>query len=172
MKLFLKAIQKINERFGDRLERFTVQDEAAIVDKVFAEIVKNNENGRRLEAQFSSGNVFAVQSSPESDVWRVVDLEKRECSCKKFLDMGFTCKQTCTAALLAGVDIPWLCIDQHRVWTLRMVYEHGIIPVHIETIPSITLEAPLVHRQAGRPNVNHIRRRDEDRQKKAYRCSV
>ena len=41
---------------------YTAQDEAAIGDRVFAEIVKNNENGRRLEAQFASGHVFAVQS--------------------------------------------------------------------------------------------------------------
>ena len=151
---------------------YAAQDEAAIVDKVFAEIVKNNENGRRLEAQFASGNVFSVQSCPESDVWRVVDLEKRECSCKKFQDMGFPCKHACAAALLAGVDIPSLCIDEHCLGTLRMVYEHGIIPVDIETITSLPLEAPLVHRQAGRPIVNRIRRRDEDRPKKVYYCSV
>ena len=45
MKLFLKAIQKINARFAGRWEIYDAQDEAAIVDKVFAEIVKNNENG-------------------------------------------------------------------------------------------------------------------------------
>ena len=46
-----------------------------------------------------------------------------------------------------------------------MVYEHGIITVDIETRPSIPLEAPLVHQQAGRPMVNRIRRQDEDRPK-------
>ena len=37
---------------------FTIQDEAAIVDNGLAEIVKNNENGRKLKVQLASGNVF------------------------------------------------------------------------------------------------------------------
>ena len=165
MKLFFKAIQKVNARFARRPDMYTARDDAAMVDKVLAEIVKDNENGRRLEAQFAS-DVFAVQSCPEIDVLRAVDLEKRECSCKKFQDMGFPCKHACAAALLAGVDIPSLYIDEHNVWTLRMFYEHGIIPVDIETVPSLALEVPLIQRQVGRPMVNRIPLQIEDSQKK------
>ena len=50
-KLFIKAIQKINARFAERREMNTAQDETAIVDWVLTEIVKNHENGRRLEAR-------------------------------------------------------------------------------------------------------------------------
>ena len=90
----------------------------------------------------------------------------------KFQDLGFPCKHACAAAILAGVDIPSLCIQERHVLTLRMVYEMGIIPVDIETIPSLPLEAPLVHRQAGRPKMKRIRRQNEDRPKKVYFCSV
>ena len=64
------------------------------------------------------------------------------------------------------------CASTSTVSGPWMVYKHGIFPVVIETITSIILEAPLVHRQEGRPNVNHIRHHDEDRPKKVYNCSV
>ena len=63
MKLFLKVINKVNARFADRLEMFTVQGEAAIVDKVFAEIVKNNEN-----EEDSKHNSRQATSSPSSRI--------------------------------------------------------------------------------------------------------
>ena len=107
-KLFMKAIQKINARFAERREMNTAQDETAIVDWVLTEIVKNNENGRRLEARRVSGPVFDVQSRVGSEASRVVNLETRECSCMKFQDLGFPCKHACAAAILAGVDIPSL----------------------------------------------------------------
>ena len=86
----------------------------------------------------------------------------------KFQDLGFPCKHACAAAILADVVIPSLCIDERRVGALQRVYEIGIVPFDIETIPSLPLEAPLVHRQAGRPKVKRIQRQNEDRPKRSF----
>ena len=134
-------------------------------------MVKLVEKGRQLAASVS-GHVFDVQSRPGVDASRIVDLEKRECACMKFQDLGYPCKHACAAALLAGGDIPSLCIDERRVGALRRVYEFGIIPIDMETIPLIPIEPPLIKRQAGRPKVKRIPRRDEDRPKKIHDCST
>ena len=73
----------------------------------------------------------------------VVNLNERTCSCIKFKNHGIPREYVCSAALKDGVDILSLCIDERRIGTLRMVYQYGIIPVDIETIPSIPLEALL-----------------------------
>ena len=170
-KLFIKTIQTINATFAKRREKYANGNETDIVAKVLAKMVKLVEKGRQLAARSVSGHVFDVQSRPGVDASRIVDLEKRECTCMKFQDLGYPCKHACAAALLAGVDIPSLCIDERRVGALRRVYEFGIIPIDMETIPLIPIEPPLIKRQAGRPKVKRIRRRDEDRPKKIHYCS-
>ena len=143
-----------------------------IVTKVLAEMARHTEKGRQLAARSVSGHIFDVQSRPGVDASRIVDLEKRECTCMKFQDLGYQCKHACAAALLADLDIPSLCIDERRVGALRRVYEFGIIPIDLETIPLILSERPPVQRQAGRPKVKRIRRRDEDRPKKIRFCAL
>ena len=171
-QLFIMAIRSINATFAERREKYATGNETDIADKILAKLVKRVEDGRKLEARRVSGHIFDVQSRVGSDTSRTVDLEKKQCSCMKFQDYGYPCNHACSAALLAGVDIASLCIDERRVGALQRVYETGIIPVDIDTIPSIPLEPPLVHRQAGRPKVNRIRRRDEDRPKRIYFCSL
>ena len=171
-KLFIMAIRNINAKFAERREKYASGNETDIAGKIMAKLVKRVEDGRKLEARRVSGSVFDVQSRVGSDTSRTVDLERRQCTCMKFQDYGYPCNHACAAALLAGVDITSLCIDERRVGALRRVYEMGIIPVDIETILPIPLEPPLVQRLPGRPKVKRIRRRDEDRRKRIYFCSL
>ena len=175
-RLFIMAIRKINATFAERREKYATGNETDIADKIRAKLVKRVEDGRKLEARRVSGHIFDVQSRVGSDSSRTVDLERRLCTCMKFQDYGYPCAHACSAALLAGVDITSLCIDERRVGALRRVYEMGIIPIDIETIPSIPLEPPLVQRQAGRPKVNRIHPRVEDAPppppKRLYTCTL
>ena len=171
-KLFIKAIQKINATFTEKREKYPNGNETGLVDTTFAKVVKNTEKGRRLEARRVSENVFDVDSHAGSEVSRVVNLHERTCSCIKFQDLGIPCEHACSAALKDGVDILSLCIDERHIGTLRMVYQFGIIPIDIETIPSLPLEAPLARQQPGRPKVKRIRRQNEDRPKRVFFCSL
>ena len=174
LTLFVKAVRKINATFAEKREKYAAGNATDIVENVFAEIVANTEAGRQLLATSVFGPVFEVKSSVPGNASRIVDLERRQCSCMMFQDLGYPCAHACSAALLAGVDIPSLCIDERRVGTLRTVYEFGIIPVDIENVHPIPLEPPLVRRQAGRPMVNRIRRRDEEPSppKRLYTCKL
>ena len=172
MRLFVKAIQKINVRFAERREKYANGNETDIVDDVFATIVTNTEAGRRLDVISASDDVFDVQSRPGSNASRTVNLLSRECSCNLFQDLGYPCPHACSATLHVGVDIPSLCIDERMIGSLLMVYDTGIVPVDIDNVPSHVLEPPLVQRQAGRPMVNRIGPQHEDRPTRINHCSV
>ena len=171
MKLFVKAVRKINATFEEKRALYANRNPADIVDKVWAVVVKNVEDGRRLAARSVGGNIFDVDSQAGSSLSRTVDLGARTCSCLLFQDLGYPCIHACSAALKAGVDIATLCIDERRVGSLQAVYQFGIVPVDLETIQPMALLPPLVQRQTGRPKVKRIRSRIEDSQKRVYFCS-
>ena len=104
MRLFVKAIQKINVRFAERREKYANGNETDIVDDVFATIVTNTEAGRRLDVISASDDVFDVQSRPGSNASRTVNLLTMECSCKLFQDLGYPCPHACSALLHVIVD--------------------------------------------------------------------
>ena len=171
-KLFITAVQKINETFAQRREQYANGHETDIVTDVFAKIVKNTEDGRKLQARNVNQSVFDVQADVGIKKSRIVNLETMTCTCKLFQDMGYPCVHGCSAALKGGVNIPSLCINERRVGTLRRVYEAGIIPIDLDTIRTMVLLPPLVQRQVGRPKVKRIRRQIEDRPKSIHFCSL
>ena len=162
-KLFVKVIEKINATFAEKREKYADANPADLVGPIFDAVEKNIEDGRKLFARASSDNVFAVDIRPGIRLSRVVKLAERTCTCSLFQDLGYPCAHACSAALKADIDPHTLCIAERRVGALQAVYRAGIIPVDLETIPSLPLEAPLVQRQAGRPKVKRIRRQDRNR---------
>ena len=172
LKLFMKTIQKINATFAERREKYATANPADLADTIFAIVAKNLEDGRRLEARTVDGITFDVDDQPGSQASRIVNLTARTCTCMKFQDHGFPCAHACSAALKANVDYRTLCIDERRVGSLQAVYRVGIIPVDIETIEPVALLPPLVVRQAGRPMVNRIRRKNEDLPGRIYTCGL
>ena len=95
LRFFVMAIQKINETFSKMLEKYANGNETDIVDRILAEMVTRTEDGRKLEARHASGPVFEVQSCEGSEASRVVNLERRECSCMEFQDLGYPCMHAC-----------------------------------------------------------------------------
>ena len=172
--LFVRAIQSINANFAEKREKYANGNAADIVDDVLAKIVSNTDDGRKLRARNVFGPVFEVDSRVAGNATMIVDLERSQCSCMMFQDLGYPCVHACSAALLACVDVPSLCIDERRIGALRMVYEFGVIPVDIETIHPVPLEPPFVQRLPGRPKVKRIHRRNEDQPKgsTSARCVV
>ena len=108
-------------------------------------------DGRRLEAIRTFGMVFKVQSSLGSNAMRVVNLDRRTCTCKQFEDLGIPCVHACSAAFVAHVDVSTLCIEERRVSALRRVYAEGIMPVDMGTVPVEPVKPPFVRRLPGRP---------------------
>ena len=141
--LFVRAIQSINANFAEKREKYADGNAADIVDDVLAKIVSNTDDGRKLRPRSVFGPVFEVDSRVAGNATRIVDLERRQCSCMMFQDLGCPCVHACSAALLAGVDFPPPCVNERRIGALRMVYEFGVIPVDIETIHPVHLE-PLL----------------------------
>ena len=171
LKFFVKAIRKINTTFAERREHYANGNPMDIVDNIMQEIATNIEAGRRMVARNVFGNVFDVQTELGSNSVRIVDLVARTCSCKMFQDLGYPCAHACAAALETQIDIMTLCIDERRIGALRAVYEMGIIPVDVESVQSMVLLPPLVHRLPGRPKSKRIRSKAEDRYKRANFCS-
>ena len=171
MKLFVKAVQKINTTFEQRRVFYANRNPVDVVDEVRTVMAKNIEDGRRLSSRSVDGNVFDVDSRAGGSLSRTVDLAARKCSCLLFQDFGYPCIHACSAALKGGVDIQSLCIDERRVGSLQAVYQFGIIPIDLETVQSMALLPPLVQRQTGRPKVKRIRSQNEYRQKKIHFCS-
>ena len=172
LKLFVKAIRKINATFAERREKYANADPTDLADTIFPTLAKNLEDGRRLEARTVDGISFDVDDQPGSLAQRVVNLTERTCTCMMFQDLGIPCPHACSAAFKANVDYRTLYIDERRVGSLQAVYRAGIIPVDLERVEPVALLPPLVQRQAGRPKVKRIRRPNEDRPRRIYLCSL
>ena len=172
LQFFNRAIAKTNELFARRRAMYANGNPEDIVGDVFATMVQNYEDGRRLLTQNVFGPFFNVESRVAGRAERVVDLDRRECSCKEFQDLGYPCVHACAAARSAHVDIAPLCLDERRVGSLRAVYEIGIIPVDMETVVPEDVEPPVFHRQAGRPKTKRIRKRHEGKRKRIVFCTI
>ena len=171
-KLFIHAIRKINATFAERRDKYANKDPGDIVDNIFAVLMKNTEEGRKLEARRVSEHDFDVDSRVGTDASRTVRLAGRTCTCMLFQDLGFPCVHACSAALKANIDPRTLCIGERQVGALQAVYQFGVIPVDIETVPSMALLPPLVQRAAGRPRVIRIERRDDGGQTRVNCCTL
>ena len=84
LRFFLDTIQKINALFHERWLKYEKLNPNDIEPETFASIVRNTEDGRRLECVNVFGMKFQVQSRVAGGALRDVDLERRECSCKQF----------------------------------------------------------------------------------------
>ena len=168
---FVETLRKVNGMFARRREKYRAMPPDDIVENVLAELAQNGEVGRRLEARNVHGLVFDVQSRVAGRAARVVDLSRRECSCKMFQDLGYPCVHACSAAIMAGVDVPSLCIEARRVRALQAVYARGVVPADIEDVPSEPVLPPIPRRLPGRPHVSRFRPAHETRQKRENFCS-
>ena len=172
VKLFLETVDKINSLFWERREMYYNKDPNDLVECVFVSVCKNLSDGRSLKATRTFGMVFKVQSSINENTERVVDLERRTCTCKTFEDMGFPCRHACAAAILANVEIRSLCSQERRVGSLQRTYSEGIMVVDMRNVPVQHLEPPLIKRLPGRPKERRIRSQVEDRPRKCVFCSL
>ena len=171
LRFFLDTLRKINELFHERRQKYEGMNNDDIEPSTFASIIRNTEDGRRLECINVFRMKFQVESWVAGSALRDVDLECRECSCKQFEDLGYPCVHACSAALFSGVRIPSLCIPERRVGSLQMVYAEGIVLVDMESVRPQILASPLVQRLPGRPRIKRIRRAEEDRPRRVVFCS-
>ena len=163
LKFFLEALLKVNALFAERRAQYQRLSPNNIEERTFASVVKNNEEGRRLETWIVSGLRFQVESHVGGRSRRDVDLEQHTCTCMEFQDLGYPCIHACAAAQTAGVDVLSLCIHERRVGALQRVYEQGVALVDMENVPTEVVLPPIVQRQPGRPKSRRIRRAQEER---------
>ena len=55
-------IKIISTMFAERREKYAAGNETDIADRIFAKMVKQTEDGRKLEGVYASGTVFKGES--------------------------------------------------------------------------------------------------------------
>ncbi|GAA0159798.1 hypothetical protein LIER_16497 [Lithospermum erythrorhizon] len=82
---------------------------------------------------------FQVYSESTSNQC-VMNLEKRQCSCRRWQLNGILCKHACASMILIGENVEEYVDDCYTIDTYKKVYIHAIKPMTEEEIWSTTNE--------------------------------
>ncbi|XP_021979897.1 uncharacterized protein LOC110876021 [Helianthus annuus] len=110
--------------------------------------------------QWNGGEYYEVSGEPNSA--RVVNLDKRTCSCRKWEITGMPCRHAVAALWLRAANggrVGALESCVHPVYTMdrwRLVYSHKVNPLNgrtlwVKTLFPVTITPPKHHTQVGRP---------------------
>lgn len=102
------------------MEFSEIGDPTDIKEAILVQIVKNTGQSRKLKSTHVDGLIKCSEMNINENSSRVVDLEKMTGSWKLFQDFVFGRVNACRAAMMAGIKIESLCIDERRLRSLSM----------------------------------------------------
>ncbi len=175
LNVFVKFAEEVSKQ---RYNRFCLYREITtpVSIKFQTEYNKVLQEGRRRECFMSSDSVVNVKSNA-SDIYKIVDLNSRTCSCGAFQEHGKPCLHAAIAINLVNCDFLAFTHPAYTIANLLQTYRTPFLLVAIDNLngDGITLPPQVVPKR-GRPKKRRLRYRGhgvpDELQNQCSGCSI
>ena len=168
--LFIVYIRRLNQLFERRRIKYASMAPTDLPRKVSKKFAKCLEQSRKLRVLRHTNTLFEVQSLKDPRQFRIVDFERRTCSCGFFTEHGIPCRHMCAAALSVKIHPKTFIIRERTREALTQTYTGVTIPIDIGTLTDDGLKGPIGTRKRGRPKEKRIRSATEKGPRHTVKC--
>lgn len=153
----IEYVQLVSEHFVSKRSDI-VKCSWVVPPKILRTIQDNLEAGRFLRVVKCTGNSkYQVQDKLNCSTLRIVDLDKKYCTCVKASEYGFPCVHVCAICISYNLDPVDYCVALRKIDTIANIYAGNIEMCDVSLLENDFLKPPTVLKRRGRPRIKRIR---------------